>query len=132
MRHGFDAMTGKPLSGWAHCVQSIWVILTTRIGSRVMRRAFGSLVPELQDRNPTPRRIMQVYAVVAQALRDHEPGFRLRTIKLTRAGADGVYAFEMTGIFYPRGHLGDYSTSEARSVVLAANDNGFRVIEVAA
>ncbi|WP_244543627.1 GPW/gp25 family protein [Bosea sp. CRIB-10] len=124
-------MTGKPLSGWAHCVQSISVILTTRIGSRVMRRAFGSLVPELQDRNATPLLIMQVYAAVAAALRAYEPGFRLRTIQLSRFGADGIFAFEISGIFYPRGHLGDYSISEARSAVLAANDNGFRMMEVA-
>ncbi|SFD76256.1 hypothetical protein SAMN05428997_1534 [Bosea sp. CRIB-10] len=131
MRHGFDATTGKPLSGWAHCVQSIAVILTTRIGSRVMRRAFGSLVPELQDRNATPLLIMQVYAAVAAALRAYEPGFRLRTIQLSRSGADGIFAFQISGIFYPRGHLGDYSISETRSAVLAANDNGFRMAEVA-
>lgn len=131
MRHGFDAMTGRPLSGWAHCVQSIAVILTTRIGSRVMRRAFGSLVPELQDRNATPLLIMQVYAAVAAALRTYEPGFRLRTIQLSRSGADGVFVFVLTGTFYPRGHLGDYSISETRSAVLAANDNGFRMAEVA-
>lgn len=130
MRSGIDRATGKSLIGWDHCVQSIAVILTTRVGSRVMRRAFGSAALDLQDRNATPKRIMQIYAAVAAAIKRWEPGFRLQTIKLTRGGADGVFAFEIAGVFYPRGHLGDYSVSETRSAVLAANDNG--LIEVAA
>ncbi|MBA4269670.1 MAG: baseplate assembly protein [Methylobacterium sp.] len=132
MRVGVDARTGRVLTGWAHCVQSIAVVLTTRIGSSVMLRIYGSLIPELQDRNATPKRIMQAYAAVAQALRDWEPGFRLQTIQLMRYGADGVFAFEMSGVFYPRGHLGDYRTSESRSALLGANGNGFIVIEAAA
>lgn len=130
MRAGIDRQTGKLLTGWDHCVQSIAVTLTTRIGSRVMRRGFGSAALELQDRNATARRIMQIYAAVAAAIKRWEPGFRLQTIQLKRGGADGVFAFELTGIFFPRGHLGDYSVSEARSAVLAANDNG--LVEVAA
>lgn len=130
MRSGIDRQTGKLLIGWDHCVQSIAVILTTRVSSRVMRRAFGSAALELQDRNATPKRIMQIYAAVAAAIKRWEPGFRLQTIKLTRGGADGIFAFEISGIFFPRGHLGDYSVSEARSAVLSANDNG--LIEVAA
>lgn len=130
MRSGIDRRTGKLLIGWDHCVQSIAVILTTRVGSRVMRRAFGSAALELQDRNATARRVMQIYAAVAAAIKRWEPGFRLQTIAMTRGGADGVFVFEISGIFYPRGHLGDYSLNEERSAVLAANDNG--LVEVAA
>jgi phage baseplate assembly protein W len=130
MRSGIDRATGKLLTGWDHCVQSIAVILTTRVGSRVMRRAFGSAALELQDRNATSKRIMQIYAACASAIKRWEPGFRLRTIKLTRGGADGVFAFEIAGIFYPRGHLGDYSASETVSAALAANQSG--LVEVVA
>ena len=66
----------------------------------------------------------------AAALKRWEPGFRLKTIRLTRGGADGVFVFEITGIFYPRGHLGDYSVLEERSAVIASNDNG--LVRVAA
>ncbi|PZU93126.1 MAG: baseplate assembly protein [Chelatococcus sp.] len=130
MRAGIDRASGRLLTGWDHCVQSIAVILTTRVGTRVMRRAFGSAALELQDRSATPMRIMQIYAAVAAAIRTWEPGFRLKTIQLTRGGADGVFAFEITGIFYPRGHLGDYETFEERSAVLGSNENGF--VQVAA
>nr|WP_210289508.1 GPW/gp25 family protein [Chelatococcus caeni] len=126
-----DAQTGKLLTGWDHCVQSIGKILTTRVGQRVMRRAFGSAALDLQDRNATPMNIMRVYTAIAAALRQWEPGFRLKTIRLTRAGADGVFAFEISGIFYPNGHLGDYSLSEERDVTLAA-DTGLRLVREAA
>ena len=133
-RHGIDWRTGKPLSGWAHCVQSIGLILTTRLATRVMRRHFGSRVRELQDAPGNRRTLLEVYAAVAVALARWEPGFRLQTIDLTRAGPDGVYVFEMTGIFYPRGHLGDWSLSEPASTLLpiAVNDNGYVVIGAAA
>lgn len=131
MRAGMDARTGRLLTGWDHCVQSIATILTTRIGTRVMRRAFGSAALDLQDRNATPRRIMEIYAGIAAALKRWEPGFRLQSIRLTQAGADGVFAFEIGGLFFPAGHLGDYSTREARSAVLGATDNGYGLKVVA-
>lgn len=128
MRTGTDARTGMLLTGWDHCVQSIGIILTTRFGSRVMQRDFGSRLADLQDRNGTPKLIMEMYAAVAEALRRWEPGFRLRTVQLMRAGADGVFAFEIAGIFYPRGHLGDYTVSEERSALIGAGESGFRIL----
>jgi uncharacterized protein len=126
MRTGIDRVTGQVLTGWAHCVQSIAVILTTRIGTRVMRRAFGSELKALQDRNATAANIAKVYVAIADALRRWEPGFRLRTMRLVRGGPDGVFAFVLQGEFFPRGHLGDYTTREERSAAfgLARTDNG--------
>jgi hypothetical protein len=131
MRTGFERWTLKPISGWDHCAQSIGVILTTEVGTRVMRRAFGNPALDLQDRNATPRVIMQIYAGIARALRLWEPGFRLQTVRLVSAGEDGRFRFELTGVFYPRGHLGDYSQREDRALVLTANDNGFAVVRAA-
>ncbi|NBO96416.1 MAG: phage baseplate protein, partial [Betaproteobacteria bacterium] len=39
---GINAQTGQPLAGIDHLRQSIRDILTTRIGTRVMRRDYGS------------------------------------------------------------------------------------------
>lgn len=130
MRVGLDRRTGGLLTGWDHCVQSIAFIIMTRMGpgGLVMLRRFGSLVPELQDQNATPRTIMQIYAAIAAALKAWEPGFRLTKIQLTKYGADGVFAFVLEGRFYPNGHLGDYSTFEPKTAVLATNDNGVRVV----
>lgn len=44
---GTDANTGKALEGMAHLRQSIRDILGTPLGSRVMRRDYGSELPAL-------------------------------------------------------------------------------------
>ena len=41
--------TGAAISTVEHIGQSIRDILTTRLGTRVMRREYGSLLPELVD-----------------------------------------------------------------------------------
>ncbi|MCT7668209.1 GPW/gp25 family protein [Shinella kummerowiae] len=118
MRTGVDARTGKVLTGWDHCVQSIGRCLTTRIASRVQRRHLGCLVPELQDDNADPLTIMKAYVSIADALNDEkggEPGFNLTSIDLVRGGRDGRFVFLMDGDHYPNGHLGDWSVSEPRT-----------------
>lgn len=124
MRCGIDRQTGQTLTGWAHCVQSIGVILTTRPGTRVMLRQFGSRLKDLQDANANASTLAQVYAAVAEALIEHEPGFRLRTMLLDRAGPDGVFRFIMEGDFYPFGHLGNYDEVEERGGVIRLTRDG--------
>ncbi|WP_323842943.1 GPW/gp25 family protein [Moraxella sp. Pampa] len=48
--------------------QSITDILTTPIGSRVMRREYGSLLPELIDRPLDDVLILQAYSAIYTAL----------------------------------------------------------------
>lgn len=116
---GLDRLTGEILTDWAHVAQSIAVILTTPIGSRVMRRDFGSEVMALIDRPMTDRVIIAVYAATANALVRWEPRFRLTRCQLVQAKADGSLSLEVGGTYYPRGHLGDFT---------AANDNVAAVI----
>jgi len=118
MRTGIDDRTGGLLTGWDHCVQSLRLILTTRVGTLIMRRDFGGGLVELQDRNPSPREMMAAYTRITTAIRLWEPGFRLQKLGIVRAGADGIYRLDMVGVFYPRGHLGDYAASETRSTAI--------------
>lgn len=46
---GMDRRTGLPLSGFAHVLQSIEDILTTKVGSRRMRPDYGSYVKDYVD-----------------------------------------------------------------------------------
>ena len=46
---GMDAKTGRRLEGDDHLRQSIADILTTPIGSRVLRRDYGSMLLDLID-----------------------------------------------------------------------------------
>ena len=126
MRTGVDARTGKPLTGWEHCAQSIGRCITTRFGTRVMRRHIGSLVPELQDQNADADTIFQVYRSIAEALNDPdggEPGFNLKTIELVEQGRTGRFVFLLTGDYYPLGHLGDFSIVEDRATSFVAGGN---------
>jgi phage baseplate assembly protein W len=120
MRTGLDRRTGQVLQGWAHCVQSIAHILETTIGSMPLARDYGSDAPSRTDRPASPREIAGLTMAVAQALRLHEPAFRLRKIDVRRVGADGVIEIDYAGDFYPFGHVGDFSVIE-RDVAGAAS-----------
>lgn len=112
---GIDAQTGKPLSDWEHVQQSIAKILTTPIGTRVMRRDFGSDIPNLVDAKMIPKNILLLYSAAALAIERWEPRFRMSAGNVARLSADGVIALNIYGIYYPRGHLGDYSIAETKS-----------------
>jgi uncharacterized protein len=65
---GMSATSGAALSDMAHLRQSIATILFTPVGSRVMRRSFGSLLPELIDQPDNPTTRVRLFAAVAGAL----------------------------------------------------------------
>lgn len=70
---GMDATSGLSISGEAHLRQSERDILTTPVGSRVMRRDYGSRVPFLIDGPQGGSRIADVVAAGADALIAWEP-----------------------------------------------------------
>lgn len=109
---GTSAANGQVLTDWAHTQQSIEIILTTPIGSRVMRRDFGSNIPDLVDNKMTPKRILEVYSAAAQAILKWEPRFRMAGGSVETAEATGRISIALRGVYYPRGHLGDYSVAE--------------------
>ncbi|WP_237673688.1 GPW/gp25 family protein [Vreelandella profundi] len=74
---GINAKTGKRLDGIEHIRQSIADIITTPIGTRVMRREYGSLVPELLDMPMTDALLMQVYAAMVIAVSRWEPRIKI-------------------------------------------------------
>ena len=118
MRTGIDPFTGKVLQGWPHCDAMIGRCLRRRFRSVVMRRHHGSRVPDFQDQNADPRTIMSFFVAIADALADPdggEPGYRLTSVEMVSASRLGRFAFLLTGVYYPRGHLGDYSVYEERS-----------------
>jgi phage baseplate assembly protein W len=77
---GLDATTGKPLEGFDHLVQSIRDILTTPIGTRVMRRDYGSRLFQLIDAPLNPRTILEIYAATVEALIRWEPRISVQRV----------------------------------------------------
>lgn len=94
---GMDKTTGKALSGDAHLAQSIVDILTTPLGSRVMRRDYGSLLFELIDKPINPAIRMLIHAATAIALRRWEPRLRLSRVQLQGEPAAGRLTLRIEG-----------------------------------
>lgn len=115
---GFNREAGASLPGFQHVEQSIGVILTTPIGSRVMRREFGSELFDLIDRPMTDQVILAIYSAVVSAISRWEPRYAATGCKIVGAAADGTLGIELTGIYYPDGHRGDFSTSEVATLIV--------------
>jgi phage baseplate assembly protein W len=109
---GTNAATGAVLTDFDHVRQSIGKILRTPIGSRVMRREFGSELFDLIDRPLTDRIILAVYAAVAMAIARWEPRFAVTNLFVQRLDETGVVELQLAGIYYPRGHLGDFTPAK--------------------
>lgn len=116
---GFNREAGALLSGFDHVRQSIGVILTTPIGSRVMRREFGSELFDLIDRPMTDQVILAIYSAAVMAIARWEPRYAVTGCQIIKADAGGVISLALAGIYYPRGHLGDFTpdAGEQRVVI---------------
>lgn len=106
---GMDRNTGKPLDGWAHVVQSLADLFTTRVLTRVMRRDFGCDLMDLIDSPMSPVTLIDFFAAAAKAIGDFEPRFKVTQMSVADATADGHLTIDCSGIYFPRGYLGDFS-----------------------
>lgn len=84
---GMSRTTGAVLAGDDHLAQSIGDILSTPLGSRVMRRDYGSLLFELIDRPLNSATRLLVSMASAMAIARWEP-----RIKVLRVVFDGDFA----------------------------------------
>jgi phage baseplate assembly protein W len=93
---GLNKNSGKNISDEdAHIRQSIGDILTTPLGSRVMRRTYGSALPDLIDAPLNQKTTLRLYAATAAAIMRWEPRFKISNIALFIDGAGAVV--EVTG-----------------------------------
>ena len=99
---GTNRETGKALDGLAHLKQSIADILTTRKGTRVMLRDYGSELPALVDRPMNAELVVDLYAETALALATWEPRLRLKTVAIAAADI-GRIELTMTADYLPDG-----------------------------
>ena len=100
---GTNAETGKELTGPAHLRQSVRDILTTPIGTRVMRRDYGS---RLVDAPLTPATLAEIDAAAAEALGRWEPRLRVERIRATAAQGSldgGKVLIDLDGVYLPDG-----------------------------
>lgn len=93
-----DQHSGAAISGDADIAQSVARILSTRIGTRVMRRSFGSRLPELQDTPITPRNAILWIAATAGALRRWEDRIKVERVAVSmNQGGEGRLLIDIAG-----------------------------------
>lgn len=129
---GINRNTGKLLVGWPHVKQSLGVIFTTRFGERVMRRWFGSFVPQLLGVNMVPSAVLRFFTAVCIAIDLWEPRYKITRIAPSGSPEtmrQGALAFRIDGVYRPRGHLGDFTPAGERSFDILLDDNGAQVSE---
>lgn len=123
---GIDRMTGRPLGGFAHVVQSINLIMATRLGERVIRRHVGSSAVTLLGRMLTAAHVARFFSIFAVAIELWEPRFRVvRVIAIRTSVAavrNGSFAFALEGEYRPRGHLGDPTPEGVRRIDFTAKN----------
>lgn len=113
---GIDRNTGKAIDNLTSTFQSVEVIFSTRLSSRVMRREFGGGVAELLGRAVTPRLFAAFQQLIGTAIDLWEPRLNVRKISLSgtidelRTGQVGL---SIEADYMPRGHLGDKTVERA-------------------
>lgn len=126
---GLDRNTGGTATDWAHVLQSLDVIFTTRFGERVLREWFGSAVPGLLGQNLTTQDVVPFFAAMAAAVEMWEPRYRITkidVIEITRTGRMQIY---MDGVYRPRACFGDFRPEGPRKVLLDFDRAGMTHIE---
>lgn len=94
---GINKITGKTITDQAeHVRQSIGDILTTPVGTRTMRRDYGSIVPDLIDQPLNDRTRLRLFAATAAALMRWEPRFKITNITMA-INAQGKATVEVAG-----------------------------------
>jgi len=102
--NGINAENGKRLRGIEHLRQSIRDILTTPIGSRVMRREYGSRLFQLIDAPTNQETIIDIYAATAEAIARWEPRFQVTQVKIAHA-QPGRVEMDLVGNYLPNGQV---------------------------
>lgn len=139
-RNGMDRSTGKLLQGWPHVEQSMEVIFATPFHQRVLRRWVGSFVPAILGDNIVQRVIMRFFWAIASAIDMWEPDYRIKQVYFmgnalqtyapppAQSATDmirlGQVIFRQEGMYYPRGHLGNFTPYEQRQAGLVGRGGG--------
>ncbi|CAN7512758.1 GPW/gp25 family protein [Acidovorax sp. LjRoot129] len=109
-----NRFTGHSIAGLEHLRQSVGDILTTPIGTRVMRRDYGSLVPDLIDHPDTQATQIRLFSAIASALMRWEPRMRLSRVLVAReADKPGRLQLTLEGT-----HLNEYRRQQPLSLQL--------------
>ncbi|MGY1917819.1 GPW/gp25 family protein [Pseudomonas tolaasii] len=92
-----NRQTGGAIGERDHINQAITDILSTRIGTRVMRREYGSLLPELVDHPFNDVTRLRVYAATVMAVMRWETRISLSRVQFVGANMQGQASIDLEG-----------------------------------
>lgn len=87
---GLNGKTGKQIKAKDHLSQSIHDLLMTPIGTRVMRRDYGSALPDLLDQPMTAKTVMKMRASIVHAITKWESRVVVQNILVEAGNEHGV------------------------------------------
>lgn len=93
---GMNRDTGEVITDIEHIRQSVRDILLTPVGTRVMRRSYGSLLSALIDQPQNEALRLQIMSACYMAILQWEPRVKLTGISYESA-FDGGMVVEITG-----------------------------------
>lgn len=123
--------TGAPIGSYESALQAVETIISTPIGSRVMRRQFGGGIAELLGRLTKPSLFVAFQQLLATAIDLYEPRFEVRRIHpygstdTVRLGTLGV---RIEADFRPRALQGDFTVERVVSFGINFRPGGITVI----
>lgn len=98
MTTGMNRSTGKSFADETdHIRQSIRDILTTPVGTRVMRRSYGSLLPSLIDQPGNAANRLRLMAATVMAIINWEPRVSIQSATIDLA-MDGKVTVDMQAV----------------------------------
>ncbi|EKB25901.1 GPW/gp25 family protein [Aeromonas dhakensis] len=93
---GMNAATGRAISATDHIIQSVRDILITPVGSRVMRRDYGSELFYLIDQPQHQATRLRLMAATVQALINWEPRITITRVDVLPGATAGALTIELT------------------------------------
>lgn len=102
---GMNSLSGRSLTGADHLRQSIRDVLTTPVGSRVMRRDYGSRLPELVDRPLNAETIAELRIATVEALARWEPRIEVQSVSIQAGSGSGVFEISMEAVVRETGEV---------------------------
>lgn len=94
---GMNRTTGKPFTGLAFILQSIHDILTTPVGTRPMRRDYGSYLHRTIDMPATAATRLLASSFTASAIARWEKRVKLTRVSVTKPDATGKGTVSLEG-----------------------------------
>lgn len=91
-----DRTTGRAIDTAAHITQSVADILTTPIGSRIERRDYGSMLPDLIDHPGNPANRLRLQNAAVMAIVRWEPRISIAQTAIAIA-MDGTVTMDIEG-----------------------------------